>query len=231
MARGEYMKVVLLGPPGAGKGTFAKYFSKKYCIPHISTGDIFRAEIEKGTELGKKAKEYVEKGLLVPDEIVIEIVKKRLQEPDTKKGFILDGFPRTINQAKALDEFASIDAAIYIYVPMEVAIERLSARYVCPKCGRVYNLKFNPPKNDLKCDDDGTPLIRRKDDEPEVIKKRYEVYYQTFNPIIEYYRKKNLLIEIDNTIGSDKAIPMLEEILISKGILKIGPCRPDVKVV
>ncbi len=225
------MKVVLLGPPGAGKGTFAKYFSRKYCIPHISTGDIFRAEIEKGTELGKKAKEYVEKGLLVPDEIVIEIVKKRLQEPDTKKGFILDGFPRTINQAKALDGFASIDAAIYIYVPMEVAIERLSARYVCPKCGRVYNLKFNPPKNDLKCDDDGTPLIRRKDDEPEVIKKRYEVYYQTFNPIIEYYREKNLLIEIDNTIGSDKAIPMLEKTLISRGILKIEPCRPDVKVV
>ncbi len=224
------MRIVLLGPPGAGKGTFAKYFSRKYCIPHISTGDIFRAEIEKGTELGRKAKEYVEKGLLVPDEIVIAIVRKRLEEPDTEKGFILDGFPRTIVQARALEEFAVIDAAVYIYVPMEVAVERLSSRYVCPKCGRVYNLKFNPPKNDLVCDDDGTPLVRRKDDEPEVIRRRYEVYYQTFQPIIDYYMEKGILIKIDNTIGSDKAIPMLEKILVEKGILKIEPCNPDVKI-
>ena len=225
------MRIVLLGPPGAGKGTFAKYFSKKYCIPHISTGDIFRAEIEKGSELGKKAKEYIEKGLLVPDEIVIEIVRKRLSEPDTINGFILDGFPRTITQAKALDEFTVIDVAIYIYVPIEVAVERLSSRYICPRCGRIYNLKFNPPKNDMVCDDDGTPLVRRRDDEPEVIRKRYEVYYQTFQPIIDYYSSKNILIKVDNTIGSVKAIPFLEKILIDRNILKIKPCNPNVSVI
>ncbi|NPA99644.1 MAG: adenylate kinase [Crenarchaeota archaeon] len=225
------MKIILIGPPGAGKGTYAKYFSKKYCIPHISTGDIFRAEIANGTELGKKIKEYVEKGLLVPDEIVIEVVKKRLSQPDTQKGFILDGFPRTIKQAEALDQFAKIDAAVHIYIDMEEAVRRLSNRYVCPKCGRSYNLLFNPPKNDLTCDDCGTKLIRRKDDEPEIIRKRYKIYYETFQPIIDYYKKKNILIEIDNTQGSDKGIPLLERILKEKGILRIEPCNPDVSII
>ncbi len=225
------MRIILIGPPGAGKGTYAKYFSKKYCIPHISTGDIFRAEIANETELGKKIKEYVEKGMLVPDEIVIEVVKKRLSQPDTQKGFILDGFPRTIKQAEALDQFAKIDAAIHIYIEMEEAVRRLSNRYVCPKCGRSYNLLFNPPKNDLTCDDCGTKLIRRKDDEPDIIRKRYKIYYETFQPILEYYKAKNLLIEIDNTQGSDKGIPLLEKILKEKGILKIKPCNPDVSIV
>ncbi len=225
------MRIVLLGPPGAGKGTYARYFSKKYCIPHISTGDIFREEIARGTELGRKIKDLVEKGQLVPDEIVIEVVRKRLSQPDTKRGFILDGFPRTIVQAKALDEFATIDAAVHLYIPVEEAVERLSNRYVCPKCGRVYNLRFNPPKNDLRCDDDGTPLVRRKDDEPEVIRRRYRIYYETFQPIIDYYKEKGILIEIDNTIGSDKGIPLLEKILREKGILRIEPCRDDVSIV
>ena len=225
------MRIILIGPPGAGKGTYAKYFSKKYCVPHISTGDIFRAEIANETELGKKIKEYVEKGMLVPDEIVIEVVKKRLSQPDTQKGFILDGFPRTIKQAEALDQFAKIDAAIHIYIDMEEAVRRLSNRYVCPKCGRSYNLLFNPPKNDLTCDDCGTKLIRRKDDEPEIIRKRYKIYYETFQPILEYYKAKNLLIEIDNTQGSDKGIPLLEKILKEKGILGIEPCNPNVSIV
>lgn len=224
------LRIILIGPPGAGKGTYARYFSKKYCIPHISTGDIFREEVAKGTELGKKIKDILDRGELVPDEIVIEIVKKRLQQPDTAKGFILDGFPRTIRQAEALDEITKLDAAIHIYIAMEEAVRRLSNRYICPKCGRVYNLLFNPPKNDLRCDDDGTPLIRRSDDEPEVIRRRYKIYYETFQPIIEYYKKKNLLIEIDNTIGSDKGIPLLEKILIDKGILKIEPCNPNVSI-
>ncbi len=224
------LKIILIGPPGAGKGTYARYFSKKYCIPHISTGDIFREEVAKGTELGKKIKEILDRGELVPDEIVIEIVKKRLQQPDTRNGFILDGFPRTIVQAKALDEITNIDAAIHIYITMEEAVRRLSNRYICPKCGRVYNLLFNPPKNDLRCDDDGTPLIRRSDDEPEVIRKRYKIYYETFQPIIEYYKRKGILIEIDNTIGSDKGIPLLEKILIEKGILKLKPCNPNVSI-
>ncbi|ADI31535.1 adenylate kinase [Staphylothermus hellenicus] len=224
------LRIVLIGPPGAGKGTYARYFSKKYCIPHISTGDIFREEVAKGTELGKRIKDILDRGELVPDEIVIEIVRKRLRQPDTAKGFILDGFPRTIRQAEALDEIATLDAVIHIYITMEEAVRRLSNRYICPKCGRVYNLLFNPPKNDLRCDDDGTPLIRRSDDEPEVIRRRYKIYYETFQPIIEYYKKKNLLIEIDNTIGSDKGIPLLERTLIDKGILKLKPCNPNVSI-
>lgn len=224
------MRIILIGPPGAGKGTYARYFSKKYCIPHISTGDIFREEVAKQTELGMKIKDYLDRGELVPDEIVIEVVRQRLQQPDTKNGFILDGFPRTITQAKALDEIVTIDAAVHIYIDIEEAVKRLSNRYVCPKCGRVYNLLFNPPKNDLKCDDDGTPLVRRSDDQPEVIRRRYKIYYDTFQPIIEYYKEKNLLIEIDNTPGSEKGIPLLEKILKEKGILKIEPCNPDVTI-
>ena len=219
------MRIVLLGPPGAGKGTYASYFKEKYCIPHISTGDIFREEVAKGTELGRKIKEYLDKGLLVPDDIVIEVVKQRLSQPDCKKGFILDGFPRTLNQAKALDQITKIDAAIHLYVPLEVSIDRLSNRLICPKCNRIYNLKYNPPKNDLRCDYDGERLIRRSDDTPEVIKKRYRIYYETFGPIIQYYREKGILIEFDNTIGSDIGRKKLEEILREKGILKIEPCR------
>lgn len=219
------MRIVLLGPPGAGKGTYASYFKEKYCIPHISTGDIFREEVAKGTELGRKIKEYLDKGLLVPDDIVIEVVKQRLSQPDCKKGFILDGFPRTLNQAKALDQITKIDAAIHLYVPLEVSIDRLSNRLICPKCNRIYNLKYNPPKNDLKCDYDGERLIRRSDDTPEVIKKRYRIYYETFGPIIQYYREKGILIEFDNTIGSDIGRKKLEEILKEKGILKIEPCK------
>ena len=224
------MRIILIGPPGAGKGTYARYFSKKYCIPHISTGDIFREEVAKQTELGMKIKDYLDRGELVPDEIVIEVVRQRLQQPDTKNGFILDGFPRTITQAKALDKIVTIDAAVHIYIDIEEAVKRLSNRYVCPKCGRVYNLLFNPPKNDLKCDDDGTPLVRRSDDQPEVIRRRYRIYYDTSQPIIEYYKEKNLLIEIDNTPGSEKGIPLLEKILKEKGILKIEPCNPDVTI-
>lgn len=219
------MKIVLLGPPGAGKGTYASYFREKYCIPHISTGDIFREEVAKGTELGRKIKEYLDKGLLVPDDMVIEVVKQRLSQPDCKKGFILDGFPRTLYQAKALDQITKIDAAIHLYVPLEVSIDRLSNRLICPKCNRIYNLKYNPPKNDLRCDYDGERLIRRSDDTPEVIKKRYRIYYETFGPIIQYYREKGILIEFDNTIGSDIGRKKLEEILKEKGILRIEPCR------
>jgi adenylate kinase len=218
------LKLILIGPPGAGKGTYSEYFTKKYCIPHISTGDIFRAEVSKGTELGLKVKEYLDRGELVPDEIVVEVVRRRLSEPDTRRGFILDGFPRTIRQAQELDKITAIDAAVHIYISEEEAVRRLSNRYVCPVCGRVYNLTFNPPKNDLTCDVDGAKLVRRSDDEPEVIRRRYQVYYQTFTPIIEYYREKKLLIEIDNTIGSDKGIPLLEKILVEKKIIRVEPC-------
>ena len=170
------MRIVLVGAPGAGKGVYAQYFRDKYCIPHISTGDIFRAEIAKGTGLGLKIKEYVEKGLLVPDEIVVEVVKRRLKEPDTATGFILDGYPRTLNQAIALDEIVEIDAVIHLVVSEEVAVKRLSGRMICPVCGRIYNIYYEPkPKFDEQCDVDGAKLVRRRDDEPEVVRERYRV--------------------------------------------------------
>lgn len=222
---GETMRAVFLGPPGAGKGTFATYFSRKYCIPHIATGDIFRSEIARGTSLGKAIKEYMAKGELVPDDIVIEVVKQRLREPDTENGFILDGYPRTVRQAEALEEFAPIDVAVFIHVPVEVAIERLSNRYICPVCNRIYNLKYNPPKKDLICDQDGARLIRREDDKPEVIRHRYQIYYTRSKPVIEYYRERELLIEVDNTGSSREGIKLLENILKEKGILRLKPCR------
>ncbi|MEM1643965.1 MAG: nucleoside monophosphate kinase [Desulfurococcaceae archaeon] len=218
------MKAVLLGPPGAGKGTFAKYFSQKYCIPHISTGDIFRFEISRGSEVGLKVKEYIERGLLVPDEIAIEVIKRRLSQADVARGFILDGFPRTIGQARALEDITRVDVAIYIYLPVEIAIERLSSRFICPKCGAIYNLVYNSPKEDLKCDHDGETLVRRRDDEPDVVRERYRVYYQTFSSVIEFYRERGLLVEVDNSIGSDRAIPMLESLLKEKGVLILKEC-------
>jgi len=220
------MKIVLLGAPGAGKGTYAQYFRDKYCIPHISTGDIFRAEIAANTELGRKIKTYVEQGLLVPDDIVIEVVKKRLQQPDTVNGFILDGYPRTLVQAKALDEITSIDAAVHLVVSEEVAVRRLSGRMVCPVCGRVYNIYYEPkPRVDEQCDYDGAKLVRRKDDEPEVVRQRYRVFYQTFNPVIEYYRNTRRLIEVNADKSIREVVPILEKILIENKILNLKPCR------
>jgi len=220
------MKIVLIGPPGAGKGVYAQYFRDKYCIPHISTGDIFREEISKNTELGKRIKSYVEQGLLVPDEITIEVVKRRLEQPDTLNGFILDGFPRTLNQAKALDEITSIDAAIHLVVSEEVAVKRLSGRVICPVCGRVYNLYYEPrPKFDEQCDYDGAKLMRRKDDEPEVVKQRYRVFYDTFAPILEYYKNTSRLIEVNADKSIKEITPLLERILIENKILKLKPCR------
>lgn len=220
------MKIVLVGAPGAGKGAYAQYFRDKYCIPHISTGDIFREEIAKGTELGLKAKYYVERGLLVPDDIVIEVVKRRLSQPDTVNGFILDGFPRTLNQAKALDELVAIDAAIHLLVSEDIAVRRLSGRVVCPVCGRVYNLYYEPkPKVDQLCDYDGAKLIRRKDDEPEVVRERYRVFYETFKPVLEYYVNTGRLIEVNAEKPLQEALVLLERTLIEAKILRLKPCR------
>ncbi|MET1160526.1 MAG: adenylate kinase [Thermoprotei archaeon] len=224
------MKIVFIGPPGAGKGTYAQYLREKYCIPHIATGDIFREEIAKGTELGKRVKEYIDKGLLVPDEIVIEVVKNRLSQPDAQRGFILDGFPRTLNQAKALDQITSIDAVVYLDVSEDVAVKRISGRRICPVCGRVYNIYYEPkPREDEKCDYDGAKLIQREDDKPEVVRTRYRVFHETFKPIIEYYREKGLLVVIDANRSIKEVAPELEKILREKGILRIEPCKPDVK--
>ncbi|MGC8983187.1 MAG: adenylate kinase family protein [Desulfurococcaceae archaeon] len=220
------MKVVFIGAPGAGKGVYAQYFKDKYCIPHISTGDIFREEIAKGSELGKKVKYYVEQGLLVPDEIVIEVVRARLQQPDAASGFILDGFPRTLNQARALDEITQIDVAVHLLVSEEVAVRRLSGRRVCPVCGRIYNIYYEPkPKVDELCDFDGAQLIRRRDDDPEVVRRRYRVFYETFTPVINYYKETRRLLEVNADKPIGEVAPVLEKALIDLGILKLKPCR------
>ncbi|MEM0026918.1 MAG: adenylate kinase [Ignisphaera sp.] len=214
------MRLVFIGPPGIGKGTYAKMLNQKYGIPHISTGDIFREEIAKETELGLKIKQYVEKGLLVPDEVVIEVVKSVLQRPECRRGFILDGFPRTIKQAEALDQITTIDVAFLFEAPVEVIVERVSGRLVCPNCGAIYHIKWRPPKVPGVCDVCGHQLVRRKDDEPEVVRTRYQVYRQTFEPVIQYYRKKGILAEIDASRNAEEVIADIEHVLRERGIVK-----------
>jgi adenylate kinase len=195
------MKVVLLGPPGAGKGTQAKQISKSYSIPHISTGDIFRKNISEGTLLGLKAKGYMAKGLLVPDEVTIKIVKKRLGEDDCKNGFLLDGFPRTVKQAEALDSFLSkkIDVALLIEVPRDSILDRMTGRRVCPACGASYHIKFNPPKIEFKCDKCGSALIQRKDDIEATVKARLDIYYKQIEPLASYYKSLDVLRTVDGS--------------------------------
>lgn len=187
------MKIVMLGPPGAGKGTYASRLTVKLGIPHISTGDMVREEIKRQTDLGKKIKEYSDKGALVPDEIIIKILAERLGKPDCAKGFILDGFPRTINQAEALERITEIDLVINLNVPDEIIITRLSNRLICSKCGAIYNLLTLKPKKEGICDKCGGKLYQREDDKPEVIKERLDVYRRQTEPLIGYYSKKGLL--------------------------------------
>lgn len=191
------MNIVLLGPPGAGKGTYAGILSKKNKIPTISVGDIFRAAIKNQTDLGKKAKFYVSKGDLVPDEIVIKVVKNRLNENDCKQGFLLDGFPRTVNQAEAMDTFKKIGVALNFVVPDEVIMSRIGGRRTCSKCGAIYHIKNIPSKVEGICDKCGGSLIQRSDEKPEVIKNRLIVYRQKTKPVADYLRTKGLLADID----------------------------------
>mgnify|MGYP001945835415 FL=1 len=199
-----FLRLVLLGPPGAGKGTQASAIISKYSIPHISTGDIFRANIKNGTELGKQVEAYMNKGLLVPDELVVSIVKDRLTEEDCKDGFLLDGFPRTVNQAEALDEELKkmnlkLDKVVNIQVGKEILIERAIGRRICKNCGATYHIKFNPPKEENICDKCGGKLHQRDDDKVETVEKRIEVYHEQTKPLIEYYDKKGLLLNVDGT--------------------------------
>ena len=198
------MKIIMLGAPGAGKGTQAKMIAERYDIPHISTGDIFRANIKEGTELGKKAKMYMDKGELVPDELVVDLVVDRLTKDDAKKGYVLDGFPRTIPQAEALDNALSgmndsIDHAIDVDVPDENIIARMSGRRACVACGGTYHIVHIPPKKEGICDVCGGELILRDDDKPETVKNRLTVYHDQTQPLIDYYNKKNVLKTIDGT--------------------------------
>lgn len=198
------MKIIMLGAPGAGKGTQAKKIAQEYNIPHISTGDIFRANIKEGTELGKKAQEYMDQGLLVPDELVCDLVVDRIHKDDCKNGFILDGFPRTIPQANALDQALAqngeaIEYAIDVEVPDENIIRRMAGRRSCKDCGAIFHVEYNPPKKENCCDACGGELILRDDDKEETVKKRLEVYHEQTAPLIDHYKEAGSLREVDGT--------------------------------
>lgn len=212
------MKVIMLGAPGAGKGTQSKKIAKEYNIPHISTGDIFRANIKSGTELGKKAHEYISKGLLVPDELTVDIVVKRLQEEDCSDGYILDGFPRTIPQAEALDKALialnqKIDFAVNIEVSDESITRRMSGRRVCPKCGATYHIEYNPPKVESVCDACGNDLILREDDREETVLERLKIYHKQTQPLIEYYSQKDVLVDVDGMKNMDEVTDDIIKVL------------------
>lgn len=212
------MKIIMLGAPGAGKGTQAKKIAEKYGIPHISTGDIFRANIKAGTELGKKAKTYMDQGALVPDELVVDLVVDRVGQDDAKNGYVLDGFPRTIPQAEALDKALAaigekMDYAINVEVPDENIINRMSGRRACVDCGGTYHIKYNPTKVENVCDACGGKLILRDDDKPETVQKRLGVYHDQTQPLIDYYNKKGILKEVDGTVDMNDVFTAICDIL------------------
>ena len=212
------MKIVMLGAPGAGKGTHAKGIVEKYHIPTISTGDIFRQNIKEGTELGKKAKTYMDQGLLVPDELTVDLVIDRVGQDDCKDGYILDGFPRTIPQAECLDAALEkrgekVDFAINVEVPDENIVNRMSGRRACVGCGATYHIKYNPTKVDGVCDACGEKLVLRDDDKPETVQKRLGVYHDQTQPLIDYYTKSGVLKEVDGTVDMEDVFQAIVEIL------------------
>lgn len=207
------MNLVFLGPPGAGKGTMASRLAESKGIPHISTGDMFRAAMANKTELGLKAKAIMEAGDLVPDELTIAMVKERLAQPDAADGYILDGFPRTIPQAEALDGFATIDKAIRFALDQEQLIRRLSGRRVHKPSGRTYHVDFNPPKEPGKDDVTGEPLIQRDDDKEEAIRNRLKVYDEQTAPLVEYYDKKGILVSVDASPAPDTVFARVQEVV------------------
>ncbi len=186
--------VVLLGPPGAGKGTVAKRLSAEFGYLHLSTGDILRDEVARGTELGRKAKAYMDVGELVPDELILAMVREHVAG---RSGILFDGFPRTLAQARGLEEIAPIDAVVFLELDRDTVVERLSARRVCPKCGALYNLLTQPPKEDGRCDRCGAELVQRDDDRPEVISRRFQVYMRDSAPLVDYYQEKGILVRVD----------------------------------
>lgn len=198
------MRLILFGPPGAGKGTQARLLTEAYGIPQISTGDILRQARAEGTTLGQKAAEYMDAGKLVPDDLIVGIIEERISQPDAQKGYILDGFPRTIPQAEALDTMLErrgerIDAVVSLEVPDQEIVERLSGRRTCPECKAMYHVAFNPPKEEGRCDVCGAALVRRSDDAPEAIQKRLEAFHEQTEPLKDYYRRRGLLKEIQGT--------------------------------
>ena len=212
------MKIIMLGAPGAGKGTQAKKIAQKDGIPHVSTGDIFRANIKNGTELGMKAKTYMDAGNLVPDEITIGMLLDRIHQDDCKKGYVLDGFPRTIPQAESLtaalkERGESIDYAIDVDVPDENIISRMSGRRACLSCGATYHIVYNAPKKEGVCDQCGEPLVLRDDDKPETVRNRLDVYHRQTQPLIDYYKKEGILAQVDGTQDMEQVFQDIVKIL------------------
>lgn len=212
------MKIIMLGAPGAGKGTQAKKIAAKYNIPHISTGDIFRANIKNGTELGKKAKTYMDQGLLVPDDLVVDLVVDRVGQDDCERGYVLDGFPRTIPQAEALtkalaDMGQKVDYAIDVDVPDENIVRRMSGRRACVGCGATYHVVYAPTKKEGICDTCGGELILRDDDKPETVRKRLNVYHEQTQPLIDYYTEAGILKTVDGTVDIDDVFQSIVDIL------------------
>lgn len=213
------MKIIMLGAPGAGKGTQAKMIADKYQIPHISTGDIFRANIKNGTELGMKAKSFMDKGELVPDELTVSMLLDRVGQPDCKDGYVLDGFPRTIPQAEELDRALSgrnekIDFAIDVDVPDENIVKRMSGRRACLKCGATYHMEHIPPKKEGICDSCGSELVLRDDDKAETVLKRLQVYHDQTQPLIDFYTRKGILKTVDGTQDMKDVFAAIVEILV-----------------
>ena len=212
------MKIIMLGAPGAGKGTQAKMIAEKYGLPHISTGDIFRANIKNGTELGKEAKEYMDKGLLVPDELTVRLLLDRVAQDDCKNGYVLDGFPRTIPQAEVLDEKLSelgekVDYAINADVPDENIVNRMSGRRACLNCGATYHIVSIPPKKEGICDVCASALVLRDDDKPETVQNRLKVYHDQTQPLIDFYEKKGVLRSVDGTLPMEEVFTAITKIL------------------
>jgi adenylate kinase len=198
------LNLTLFGPPGSGKGTQASFLTEHFGIPQVSTGDLFRAEIKACTPLGKKVREYLDRGDLVPDDITLEIVRRRLQEPDTERGVLFDGFPRTVAQAVALDRMLAsmgrrMDHVIFVQVPTEMLVSRMAGRLTCPKCGRTYHPRLAPPKQDELCDVDGTALVMRVDDRPETARRRIGVYLEQTLPVLAHYRQQSVVRDVDGT--------------------------------
>ncbi|AQL55564.1 adenylate kinase [Abyssicoccus albus] len=213
------MNIILMGLPGAGKGTQAELITEKYPIPHISTGDMFRKAMKDETPLGAKAKSFMDKGELVPDEVTIGIVRDRLNESDASKGFLLDGFPRTVEQAEALNEImkdmsSKIDAVIYINVAQEELLTRLTGRRICKTCGKAYHLVFNPPKVEGVCDNDGTKLYQREDDNPETVQNRLDVNIKQTKPLLDFYDAQGVLKEVNGEGDIDDVFNEIQSILV-----------------
>ena len=212
------MKIIMLGAPGAGKGTQAKMIAEKYQIPHVSTGDIFRANIKNGTELGMEAKKYMDQGLLVPDELTVKILLDRVAQEDCKNGYVLDGFPRTIPQAEVLDQALSelgekIDYAVNVDVPDENIVKRMSGRRACLSCGATYHIEHIPPKQEGICDHCGKSLVLRDDDKPETVLNRLKVYHDQTQPLIDFYTAKGVLRTVDGTADMKDVFEAIVEIL------------------